>query len=292
MIERYIEQGEKLRIVLNHRRQADNALRLGLIDEKRYKKTIERLRGKKEQAQSQEEAFRRFVSEVGFLRDLPTDLVAVGKVMQVNLVPEPGWFDERLEVLTDDQQAEYLQAFSSATNLGLITKYAQVRLTSLLRSMIFHPEQVDLPSIERECRAPSTIHGHSNDNLHSQVADVARFLGRSDPMERHERLDTLRQLDEKSCDGSVMTITLNLAAGSMTSSQADSTFRARPTGVSQESPGSYRSSPFSPANGFDQDRAGEGSGAAGLEPRHGTTQVTSCITIAVGLVQGWGDGEK
>jgi len=227
-IEKYIEQGEKLRIVLNHRRQADNALRLGLIDEKRYKKTIERLQGKKEQTQCQEEAFRRYVSEVGFLKDLPTDRVALGKAIQVNLVPEPGWFDERLEVLTDDQQAEYLRAFGSGTNLGLIAKYAQVRLTSLLRSMILHPEQVDLPSIERECRALSTIHGHSNDNLHSQVADVARFLGLSDPKERRERLDILRQLDEKSCDGSVMTITLNLAAGSMTSSQADATFRARP----------------------------------------------------------------
>ena len=60
------------------------------------------------------------------------------------------------------------------------------------------------------------------------MADVARFLGRSDPKERRERLEILRQLDEKSCDGSVTTITLNLAAGSTTTSQADSTFRARP----------------------------------------------------------------
>ena len=110
---------------------------MGLIDEKRYKKTIERLQGKKEQTQGQEEAFRRYVSDVGFLKDLPTDRVALGKVIQVNLVPEPGWFDERLEVLTDDQQAEYLRAFGSGTDLGLIAKYAQVRLTSLLRSMIF-----------------------------------------------------------------------------------------------------------------------------------------------------------
>ena len=227
-IEKYIEQGEKLRIVLNHRRQADNALRLGLIDEKRYKKTIERLQGKKEQAQGQEEAFQCYMSEVGFLKDLPTDRVALGKAVQVNLIPEPEWFDERLESLTDDQQAEYIRAFGSGTNLGFIAKYARVRLTSLLRSMIFHPEQVDLPSIERECRALSTIYGHSNDDLYLQLADLAGFLGRSDPKERRERLDILRQLDEKSCDGSVMTITINFAAGSTTSSQTDSTFRARP----------------------------------------------------------------
>ena len=40
-------------------------------------------------------------------------------MIQVNLVPEPGWFDVRLEVLTDDQQAEYLRAFGSGTDLGL-----------------------------------------------------------------------------------------------------------------------------------------------------------------------------
>ena len=122
--EMYIERGEKLRIVLNHRRQAENALRLGLIDEKRYKKTIERLQGKKERTQSQEEVFRRYVSEVGFLKDLPTDRVALRKVIQGNLIPEPGWFDVRLEVLTDDQQAEYLRAFAKGDRLG---SHRQVR---------------------------------------------------------------------------------------------------------------------------------------------------------------------
>ena len=227
-IEKYIERGEKLRIVLNHRRQADNALRLGLIDEKRYKKTIERLEGKKEQGQDKEEAFRRYLSDVGFLNDLPADRVARGKAIQVNLVPEPGWFDERLESLTDDQQAEYVRAFGRDTNLALVTKYAQVRLTSLLRSMTTHSEHVDLHSVERECRALSTFHGHANDHLYSQVADVAEFLGHLDSKESRERIDILRQLDEIASDGNVTTITINLAGGSSTSSQVDSAFRARP----------------------------------------------------------------
>ena len=227
-VEKYIENGEKLRFVLNHRRQADNALRLGLIDERRYKKTIERLQGKKVQSWEREESLRRYLSDVGFLKDLPTDRVALDKVMQVSLVPEPGWFDEQLEVLTADQQAEYIRAFDSSTNLKLISKYVQVRLTSLLRSMVLHGEQVDFASIERECRALSTITGNSYRDVYSQVADVAQFLGSSAPVERRERLGILRQMDEKSCDGSMMTITINLAAGSTTSSQADSTFRARP----------------------------------------------------------------
>lgn len=152
-IEKYIEQGEKLRLVLNHRRQVDNALRLGLIGEKRYKKTMERLGGKKEEAQGRDEAFQRYLHEVGFLNDLPTDRVALGKVNKVALVPEPGWFDERLASLSDDQQAEYLRAFGRDTNLGLVAKYGQVRLTSLLRSLILEPDHMTLSAIERECRA-------------------------------------------------------------------------------------------------------------------------------------------
>jgi hypothetical protein len=227
-IEKYIEQGEKLRIVLTHRRQADNALRLGLIDEKRYKKTIERLQAQKEHSQGHEEAFRRYVTDVGLLKDLPADRVAQGKVMQVNLVPDPGPGYDRLESLTDDQQAEYLQAFSSRTNLRLISKYVEVRLTSLLRSMIFHAEQVDFPSIERECRALSTITRPFWGDPYSELAEVAQFLERSDRKERQERLDLLRHLDDKSSDGNVTTITLNLADLSTSESHTDSTFRARP----------------------------------------------------------------
>jgi hypothetical protein len=228
-IEKYIEQGEKPRIVLNHRRQADNALRLGLIDEKRYKKTIDRLGGKKEEARGRDEAFQRYLSDVGFLSDLPTDRVALGKTSKVTLVPEPGWFDERLESLTDDQQAEYLRAFERGTNLGLVAKYGQVRLTSLLRSMILEPDHVSLSTIERECRALSTINGRGKDDIYSPVADVVQALDRMDKNERQERLAILRQLDERSSDGNVTTITLNLAEGSATTNHVDSAFRARPT---------------------------------------------------------------
>jgi hypothetical protein len=227
-IEKYIEQGEKLRLVLNHRRQADNALRLGLIDEKRYKKTMERLGGKKEEKEGRDQAFQRHLSDVGFLKDLPTDRVALGKENKVALVPEPGWFDERLESLSDDQQAEYLRAFGRDTNLGLVAKYGQVRLTSLLRSLILEPDHVTLSAIERECRALSLINGRGRDDIYSQVADVVKFLDRMDRNERQERLDILRQLDERAKDGNVTTITLNLASGSTTTSHADSAFLARP----------------------------------------------------------------
>ena len=43
-------------------------------------------------------------------------------------------------------------AFGPDIDLSLVRTYAYVRLTSLLRSMILQTEEVDLGSIERECR--------------------------------------------------------------------------------------------------------------------------------------------
>src|SRR5262249_7348392 len=62
----------------------------------------------------------------------------------------------------------------------------------------------------------------------SQVADVAGFLNGLDPDERRVRLDVLRQLDEKSSDGSAITMTLGTSSGLVQSSHIDSSFQIRP----------------------------------------------------------------
>jgi hypothetical protein len=219
----YMKEGRKLRFVLNHRRQADNALRLGLIDGKRYKQTIERLGGKKEQSDGHAEALRAFIAEGGFLPDLPTDRVTTGKTVRSKLVPEPGYFVERIEYLTDDQQAEYLRAFSASTDLSLVTKYAHIRIASLLRSMILHDVQSDLAAIERECRKLTVTLPQSLRFYFGEVAQLAQFLAGLDPSDRLARCDILRELDNRATDG--VTISYNLASGE--AEQSDSTFRVR-----------------------------------------------------------------
>ena len=133
-----------------------------------------------------------------------------------------------MERLSDDQQAEYLRAFGPGTDLGLVKKYAHVRLTSLLRSMILHVDQVDFGLVERECRGLARIQARSAGDYCSQVADVARFLGELDPEERQCRCEILRELDGKSRDGCVVSLTLDLSSGSIESNNSDSTFMARP----------------------------------------------------------------
>jgi len=225
--EKYMEQGEKLRLVLNHRRQADNALRLGLIDEKRYAKTMERLRGKDARTERRQEVFERYRREVGFFEELPTDATARGKKKRATLVPEPAYFQDRLDTLTDDQQAEYLEAFGEGACLQLARKYALVRLTSLLRSMVVHPGVIDLVRAERECRLLASIRDDSKDDIYAQVADLAQYLSGLAPDDRRERLEILRRLDEMSADGVVITTTVNLGSGTATTTGTGSSLRVR-----------------------------------------------------------------
>lgn len=224
----YIKEGQKLRVVLTHRRQADNALRVGLIDHKRHRKTIERLDGKAGLTEGHSEVLSRYVAEFGFLQDLPTDRVAKGKVVRAKLVPEPGYFDDRLDQLSDDQQAEYLQAFGTIPEIGVVRKYTNVRLASLLRMMITHGAGADFRAIERECRSLANIQTRQAGEACEQVAEIARHLGDLRLDERREKCAILRELDERACDVGSMSITLDLSSGRVSGPATDSTFRVRP----------------------------------------------------------------
>ena len=135
---------KRSQVVINHPRQAENALRLGLIDERRYRMSLEKCAAEAEEHGTVEEQLRRVQSPGGFVADLPTDRLARGKVVRSSLVPEPGYFVTRIAQLTDDQQAEYLRAFGGGAPLGFSGKYTFVRLVSLLESVLFHPGEADL----------------------------------------------------------------------------------------------------------------------------------------------------
>src|SRR5579859_4218607 len=127
--DRYVREPEdvmtgkrRLQVVINHQRQADNALRLGVIGQKRYQEILQRLASATAADEAYEERLRQFQVGGGFIRDLPTDRIARGKISQRPLVPEPGYYVNRIAQLSNDQQAEYLIAFSDRTTLPLARK--------------------------------------------------------------------------------------------------------------------------------------------------------------------------
>lgn len=202
----------RAQVVINHQRQADNALRLGAIGAKRYQEILQRLASAAAADEVSEERLRQFQVGGGFLRDLPTDRIARGKVSQCRLVPEPGYYINRIAQLTDDQRTEYLIAFSDRTTLPLARKYTFVRLVSLLESVLFYPGQVDDAAAEREARALASLHDGSGSSYGSDVADMVAELRRQPAAERQARATVLKAI-ERGCERNTSSAGITLTFG-------------------------------------------------------------------------------
>jgi hypothetical protein len=202
----------RAQVVINHQRQADNALRLGAIDAKRYQEILQRLASAAVADEVSEERLRQFQVGGGFIRDLPTDRIARGKVLQRRLIPEPGYYVTRIAQLTDDQQAECLIAFSDRTTLTLARKYTFVRIVSLLESVLFYPGQVDDAAAEREARALASLHDGSGSSYGSEVADMVAELRRQSAAEREARATILKAI-ERGCGRNTSSAGITLTFG-------------------------------------------------------------------------------
>ena len=151
-----VSGSHKPRFVLNDVGQAENAFRLGAIDEKRYQAILTRLAGRQAQKNTARSQRLDRLKEASFLSSLPIDDGLGPSAGFRGLVPHPGYFEWRAVNLTPDQQAEYLKAFREADDLALVAKYAFVRLSGLLRSAIYCPERCEPLSLLAEAR---TIEG-------------------------------------------------------------------------------------------------------------------------------------
>jgi len=204
----------RAQVVLNHQRQAENALRLGLIDASRYQKILERLARSTAAEEMYEERLRQFLADGRFLRDLPADHVARGKTPKSELVPEPGYYVTRITQLTDDHQAEYFIAFSDRTTLPLVRKYTFVRLMSLLESVLSYPGRFDDSAGERETHLIASLHDGSGGFYGSEVAEAITFLRQQPLSERQARAKLLGDINQHSGTVTVgVGVTLTIGGG-------------------------------------------------------------------------------
>lgn len=186
-----LDGGRVPRAVISHPRQAVNAQHLGLIDEAKARRVNEkyaREEGAQVAANAQAETFR---ETTGFLHELPMDSVARGKIPRSKLVPEPGYYQTRIETLSDDQQGEYVAAFGAGGPGRLVRKYAFVRLVSLLESVALYPEHVDAEAAALEAIMIGTL---VRSTYAVDVAATIRSLAGATSRERHERAAVLRDI--------------------------------------------------------------------------------------------------
>jgi hypothetical protein len=129
---RMVAEPKALRLVINHQRQADNALRLGLINRARYDQTMKRLNSNAAEAAAQQANLVAALGAIDFA-DLP--LGPHGPVTPpAGLVPMPDYY-ARLDDLEATQIDEYQRGFVGHDG-ALIVKYIFVRLNALLKAVI------------------------------------------------------------------------------------------------------------------------------------------------------------
>lgn len=210
MAEDALARRRRIQVVINHRCQADNALRLGVIDTKRYQAVLKRLESSAAATEKSQEQLREFLANGGFLRDLPADWIARGKVPRGQLVPEPGYYVTRIAQLSDAQQAEYLGAFSDQTTLPLVRKYTFVRFVSLLESVAFQPGEVDDYAAEQEARMLTSLHDGSGAYYGSEVVEAIAALHRQPRLERRTRAMLLKDIQQIQRGTRIGTVTLQI----------------------------------------------------------------------------------
>lgn len=189
-----------IRFIPNHSRQANNLLRLGIIDQRRYDAILKRVGEAEEKTSDQEEAFENFAASYRFLQ-LPMD-PAVDAVPVTGLVPGPDYY-ARVETMTDAQRREYARAFHGGA-AALTVKYLAVRMDAVLRAPFvgycdFNALLVELRALDS---APGMKPGLAA--LCEEAITVISFLASLPESQRAQRIAALKTLD--SAPGPTITI--------------------------------------------------------------------------------------
>ncbi len=182
---------------------AKNALRLGLIDQKRHAAALGRFQRKHQEDALQHNALSHYLDCGGFLQDLSADrtsyrLSASGIVASKYLVGEPSYGQWRIDDLSVEQQRDYFRAFGSDSTLELVRKYYFIRLTSTLRSMIAESPPPHC-AITAECRLMSELMDVRGGGRASwdNLREFSEYLSGLPLDEQNERRTLLREIDKK-----------------------------------------------------------------------------------------------
>lgn len=192
-----------IRFIPNHVRQADNLLRLGVIDKKRYDAVVKRIGDATIKIAEDESAFETFAKSYRFLQ-LPMDR-SVPSQPPKGLVPAPDYY-ARVETLSESQRAEYALAFHGGA-VELTLKYMAVRMDALLRAPFLG--YVDINAVLAELSKLEDAPGMSSGlrALCGEALKIVSFLVSLPGTDRAKRITALKSLD---ANPGPLTITISI----------------------------------------------------------------------------------
>ncbi len=166
---------KKPKFIIAHVTQLENAYKYGAITKRRYDESKKRLE-KKSRAQAKargehELELRRFQTQIGFLKDLPSlgDISVLEGYSPRKFISPPGYFNHSFRGISKDQKREFVFAYSSNGTLDLVTKYLFTRLDALLRSWIKHSETHRLLEFSGEAEILGSLSDNRSAKIHSSL---------------------------------------------------------------------------------------------------------------------------
>lgn len=199
-----LEGKSKLRVVINHHYQAKNAFRLNIIDKKKLDVLNKRFQEKKLEYKNHEEKLRSYIKSTGFIKKLPSEPDIHCINIENRLIPMPSYVNMHhpyLAELSDEQQTEYIIAFSEQTNLNLLKKYVYVRINSYMMAVIKHYYSVDVHKILEECNLFLNVIKDNRTRFSFHCRSVIKFIEeiyKMPGLEREQRLSILGEIHELS----------------------------------------------------------------------------------------------
>jgi hypothetical protein len=203
---------EKLMVVIKHPCQAENLLRLGVIDKDRYCQAQTRFQRQHAKTVSKESDFARFQESGGFTSPLSYDVPCGGYVGTETLVPVPTYFGVRINHVSDAQRAEYFRAFGPLGSREMVEKYLPIRISSYLCSLIHSFSVEEAPRIEHECKL---LQGLFPESLYALkiVQEVSEHICGLDSNSRRQKLSLLQKLDTPEKRDNVDKVTVSAPEG-------------------------------------------------------------------------------
>lgn len=181
----------KWKIVVTHLRRGDNARRLGLIDEPRYREARKRFERLADHGRERQAMLERFNTEWGFLERLPSE-ENLPEASPDGEIPSPTHLSVQYSCLSPKQRGEYRLAFSRHGTAELLAKYQSVRETEFYRSLFEHYAATPKERIRRECFLLTEVLGPKDAN--PGFAEVPRLLDFLDAMPGAKRAEHLRHM--------------------------------------------------------------------------------------------------
>lgn len=189
-----LESELRTNIVINHPEQAKNAFRLGKIDEKRFQKTMKKYEDRENEFINKADDLKSFYKRINPQVELTKSDYKLS-VVNPQIIAPISFFQDRYDLLYENQKWEYINAFSLNLDSKQLVKYIEIRNNEVILGLIKNYDCIDKSKIKVELSYLEKNFG-SGTNAYSSTLELIEYIEALDDRERVEKLRLLTDIDK------------------------------------------------------------------------------------------------